>query len=100
MAFSVRLEGLQKRFGRGARSVEAVRDLSPRVEYYSIDEFFFDATPPRGLDPQRYAVKIRDAILERRVLGRRGWRNAQHCECARYAGFARAVCLRLAHRSG
>jgi len=31
MAFSVRLEGLQKRFGRGARSVEAVRDLSLEI---------------------------------------------------------------------
>ena len=42
-----------------------VREFSPRVEYYSIDEFFFDATPPRGLDPVQYAVKLRDAILER-----------------------------------
>jgi nucleotidyltransferase/DNA polymerase involved in DNA repair len=28
--------------------LDAVRDLSTRVECYSIDEFFFDATPPRG----------------------------------------------------
>ena len=27
---------------------DAVRDLSPRVEYYSIDEFFFLAAPDRG----------------------------------------------------
>jgi DNA polymerase V len=42
-----------------------VQEFSPKVEYYSIDEFFFDATPPRGLDCLQYAVKIRDAILER-----------------------------------
>jgi DNA polymerase V len=45
--------------------LEVVREFSPCVEYYSIDEFFFDATPPRGLDCQQYAVKIRNAILER-----------------------------------
>ena len=43
---------------------DAVRDLSPRVENHSIDEFYFDATPPRGLDPAAYAVKIRDRNLE------------------------------------
>ncbi len=42
----------------------AVRDLSTAVEYYSIDEFFFDATPPRGMDCLGYAAKIRDRILE------------------------------------
>jgi nucleotidyltransferase/DNA polymerase involved in DNA repair len=26
----------------------AVREFSPRVEYYSIDEFFFEATPRPG----------------------------------------------------
>ena len=31
MAFSVRLEGLEKRFGRGAREVHAVRDLSIEI---------------------------------------------------------------------
>ena len=45
--------------------LDIVRDLSPRVEYYSIDEFFFDATPPRGLDPHEYAATIRDPIMER-----------------------------------
>lgn len=41
-----------------------VRDASPRVEFYSIDEFFFDATPPRGTDHQAYAVMLRDRIME------------------------------------
>jgi nucleotidyltransferase/DNA polymerase involved in DNA repair len=45
--------------------LEIVREYSQCVEYYSIDEFFFDATPPRSLGCQRYAVKIRDAIMER-----------------------------------
>src|SRR5262245_57649061 len=45
--------------------LETVRELSPRVEYYSIDEFFFDAEPPRGLDPAGYAVLIRDRVMER-----------------------------------
>ena len=30
--------------------LEVVRELSPRVEYYSIDEFFFLAMPARGAD--------------------------------------------------
>jgi nucleotidyltransferase/DNA polymerase involved in DNA repair len=41
-----------------------MRELSTAVEYYSIDEFFFDATPPRGLDPARDAVTIRDEFRE------------------------------------
>ncbi len=46
--------------------LETVRDLSPVVEYYSIDEFFFDAScPPAGLDPQAYAERVRGQILER-----------------------------------
>src|SRR3954471_18137386 len=45
--------------------LEVVRDLSPRVEYYSIDEFFFLALPPRGKSFQELAVAIRDRILER-----------------------------------
>src|SRR3954465_14551096 len=44
--------------------LEAVRDLSPRVEYYSIDEFFFLAVPPRGRTLQEAAVLIRDRIWE------------------------------------
>jgi DNA polymerase V len=44
--------------------LDAVRDLSPRVEYYSIDEFFFEAHPPPGMDQQAYAVLIRDRIME------------------------------------
>ena len=42
-----------------------VREFSPKVEYYSIDEFFFDATPPRGLDCLQCALKIRDTMLKR-----------------------------------
>src|SRR3954464_10969220 len=30
--------------------LDVVREYSQRVEYYSIDEFFFEATPPPGLD--------------------------------------------------
>jgi DNA polymerase V len=41
-----------------------VRDLSGHAEYYSIDEFFFDATPPRGIDCQKYAEVIRDRLWE------------------------------------
>jgi nucleotidyltransferase/DNA polymerase involved in DNA repair len=29
------------------RMLDVVREFSPRVEYYSIDEFFFEATRPR-----------------------------------------------------
>ena len=48
-----------------SRAMLAVmRELSTAVEYYSIDEFFFDATPPRGMDPARYAATIRDRIME------------------------------------
>jgi nucleotidyltransferase/DNA polymerase involved in DNA repair len=45
--------------------LEAVRDHSPRVEYYSIDEFFFLAEPMRGKDFQQTAEAIRDSIWER-----------------------------------
>jgi multiple sugar transport system ATP-binding protein len=44
MAFSVRLEGLQKRFGRGARSVEAVRGLSLEIG----EREFFTFVGPSG----------------------------------------------------
>jgi DNA polymerase V len=40
------------------------REFSPRVEYYSIDEFFFEAAPPPGLDHQGYAERIRDRIMD------------------------------------
>jgi nucleotidyltransferase/DNA polymerase involved in DNA repair len=42
--------------------LEAVKLLSPQVEYYSIDELFF--TVPCGEDPQRFAEKLRAHILE------------------------------------
>lgn len=46
-----------------------VRDLSPRVEYYSIDEFFFTAvSPDRSPSEQSFkqlAMNMRDAIRER-----------------------------------
>jgi nucleotidyltransferase/DNA polymerase involved in DNA repair len=42
-----------------------VRELSPRVEYYSIDEFFFVAVPGRGQTYEELAVLIRDQIWER-----------------------------------
>lgn|SRR5512135_408981 len=45
--------------------LECVRELSPRVEYYSIDEFFFVALEMRGRTFQETAEKIRDSILER-----------------------------------
>jgi nucleotidyltransferase/DNA polymerase involved in DNA repair len=45
--------------------LEAVRELSPRVEYYSIDEFFFLAAPGRGRTFQEEAVAIRDRVRER-----------------------------------
>lgn len=45
--------------------LEVVREYSPKVEYYSIDEFFFEATPPPGMDYQRYAEVVRDRIMER-----------------------------------
>ena len=45
--------------------LDVVRELSPRVEYYSIDEFFFQAVPPRGRTFQETAEAIRDRIWER-----------------------------------
>jgi nucleotidyltransferase/DNA polymerase involved in DNA repair len=46
------------------RMLDVVRTFSPRVEYYSIDEFFFAAVPQRGLDYQRTAEALRDRIRE------------------------------------
>ena len=45
--------------------LEVVRDHSTKVEYYSIDEFFFLSAPPRGQTFAEAAVAIRDAIWER-----------------------------------
>src|SRR5262249_23308457 len=42
-----------------------VREWSPQVEYHSIDEFFFAATPARGQPHQELAEAIRGAIWER-----------------------------------
>ncbi len=43
--------------------LDAVREFSPQVEYYSIDEFFFRAIPHRGLSLQQTAEAMRDHIL-------------------------------------
>ena len=40
----------------------AVRTLSPKVEFYSIDEFFFEAQPVPGQSPQQLAEEIRDHV--------------------------------------
>jgi hypothetical protein len=45
--------------------LEVTREFSDRVEYYSIDEFFFRAIRLRGKDFQQTAEAIRDAIWER-----------------------------------
>jgi nucleotidyltransferase/DNA polymerase involved in DNA repair len=44
--------------------LELVRDCSPRVEYYSIDEFFFLAAPRPGQSFEEVAESIRDRIWE------------------------------------
>ena len=38
--------------------LDCIRELSPRVEYYSIDEFFFEAVPLNGLSYQGTAEAI------------------------------------------
>src|SRR5271165_2496633 len=43
--------------------LEVVREWSPRVEYYSIDEFFFAAVPAVGQSLQQLATSVRDQIL-------------------------------------
>jgi nucleotidyltransferase/DNA polymerase involved in DNA repair len=45
--------------------LDVVRDLSPRVEYYSIDEFFFLAVPGRGQTFQELAATMRAEVQER-----------------------------------
>jgi nucleotidyltransferase/DNA polymerase involved in DNA repair len=44
--------------------LEIVRQFSPRVEYYSIDEFFFEAVPVRGLPLQGTAEALRDHVWQ------------------------------------
>jgi DNA polymerase V len=39
-----------------------IKDLSPTVEYYSIDEFFFAATPLPGMTLEQTAAAIRDHV--------------------------------------
>jgi DNA polymerase V len=43
---------------------DCLRDLSPKIEYYSIDEFFFTAVPLPGKTLQETAEAIRDRIWE------------------------------------
>jgi DNA polymerase V len=43
------------------RMLSVVRTFSPRVEYYSIDEFFFEV--PSGSDVRETAERMRDAVL-------------------------------------
>ena len=43
--------------------LDAVRQFSPAVEYYSIDEFFFEALPHRGLSLRQTAEAMRDHVL-------------------------------------
>ena len=47
------------------RMLDMARELSPRVEYYSIDEFFFQAVVGRGQTLQELALAIRDRIWDR-----------------------------------
>src|SRR5262245_3530879 len=46
------------------KMLDVVQELSPRVEYYSIDEFFFEAIPLDGRTLQETAEYIRDRIWE------------------------------------
>jgi nucleotidyltransferase/DNA polymerase involved in DNA repair len=46
------------------KMLDVVRELSPRVEYYSVDEFFFEALPGRG-GWQETAEALRDVIWRR-----------------------------------
>jgi nucleotidyltransferase/DNA polymerase involved in DNA repair len=43
------------------RMLDVVRAFSPRVEYYSIDEFFFEI--PAGVNLRETAEQLRDAVL-------------------------------------
>ncbi len=45
--------------------LEVMREFSPRVEYYSIDECFFSALPARGQTLDELALSIRDRITAR-----------------------------------
>src|SRR3954462_1607089 len=47
------------------RMLDIVRELSPRVEYYSIDEFFFQAVIDGRQTLQELALAIRDRIWGR-----------------------------------
>lgn len=44
------------------RMLEVMRGISRRVEYYSIDEFFFVAEPRRGESFEGLARRVRDAL--------------------------------------
>jgi DNA polymerase V len=45
--------------------LEIMREYSPRVEYYSIDEFFFEVTPGPCQEVHQYGEMLRDRIWER-----------------------------------
>lgn len=45
------------------RVLAVVRDFSPRVEYHSIDDFFFEVPCGYGASLQKLAEEMRDAVL-------------------------------------
>lgn len=45
--------------------LDVVREFSPRVEHYSIDEFFFEALPIAGRTFQQSAEQMRDFVWQR-----------------------------------
>ena len=65
------------------KMLEIMREYSPRVEYYSIDEFFFEVSPGPGQSELRFGEMLRDRIWEAHAqcqspsesAGRKRWRN-------------------------
>ena len=46
------------------KMLDAVRQFSDAVEFYSVDEFFFDVQPAPGQSPQEHARQLRDHIQQ------------------------------------
>jgi nucleotidyltransferase/DNA polymerase involved in DNA repair len=46
------------------RMFDVVKEFSPALEFYSVDEFFFAADPPPGQSPQELAEALRDRVKE------------------------------------
>ncbi|MCE9533403.1 MAG: hypothetical protein K8T89_20105 [Planctomycetes bacterium] len=80
------------------RMLDIVGDFAPHIEYYSIDEFFFQVEGNNLKDPAQSAEMIRDRInRELRLPVTVGTRTSFKMNAARVRWLRKTCCTRAAH---